>query len=68
MADFHQRLNFCEWSLTRSFWHEMTVQAALVGKKNEKKAWSRSVFHFINSANRSVNIAYFVLNVTKTVF
>ena len=36
MADFHQRLNFCEWSLTRSY--EMTVQAALVGKKNEKKA------------------------------
>ena len=26
MVDFHQRLNFCEWSLTRSFWHEMTVQ------------------------------------------
>ena len=38
MADFHQRLNFYEWSLTRSFWHEITVQAALVGKKNEKKA------------------------------
>ena len=50
----------------------MTVQEALVGKKNEKKSVKERVFRrfhtfieefFVNSTN-----AYFGLNLTKTVF
>ena len=56
----------------------MTVQEALVGKKNEKKSVKERVFRrfhtftekiFVNSTNRLAKIlAYFVLNLTKTVF